>query len=108
MRNKSRILIISTLLFGCYSDDSVNTNYVSPEQYKNYSCEQVSKEMQRVSKRLDETSKQDMTNKVIDSAVMVFSISQGYGYDDNNNSESARLKSSYDALEQVSIQKNCK
>ena len=111
--NKYTILISTILLAGCQTE-TANTNYVSTAQYERYNCKQIAREMQRVSKKIDAnyvTAEQDATSAVLGSAVMIYGMSQGYGFynDDNaNNSENARLVTTYDALEQLSIQKNCK
>jgi hypothetical protein len=111
--SKYTILISAIFLAGCQTE-TANTNYVSTAQYEGYNCKQIAREMQRVSKKIDAnsvTTEQDTTNAVLGSAVMIYGMSQGYGfYNDNggNNSENARLVATYDALEQLSIQKDCK
>ena len=109
---KSTIILSLVLLSGCVQENTpaANTSYVSTAQYQNYNCKQIAKEMQRISKKLEAQPKgSDALGAVLGTAVTAYGMSQGYGFYDEgtDNTENNRLISLYDALEQLSIQKNC-
>jgi hypothetical protein len=114
------IIAASMALSACASSDPTNDpSYVSLVEYQNYSCKQITAEMNRISKRTDDAmevrvqaNKNDQTNAVLGAAVTALAITQGYslysGSDrDDNAIQINRLKSQYDALERLAIQKNC-
>lgn len=106
----SILILLPFFLAACQTQPSSDPNYASAYQYQDYNCKQISKEMQRVSNKMNATStnsETDTASTVLGSAIMIYGISQGYGfYSDNNNaSETQRLAATYDALEQLSIQK---
>ena len=51
----SVILLFVTFLVGCATaPEKLGTTYVSPLQYKDYTCNQIGMEMQRVSRKVAE------------------------------------------------------
>lgn len=114
------ILAASIALSACASTDPANDpSYVSMAEYQHYNCKQIGAEMNRISKRTDDAIEARMkakegeqTNAVLGAAVTALAITQGYSfYNDRGQDDNAiqinRLKSQYDALEKLSIQKNC-
>lgn len=107
-------IALSISVVGCASKPKdIEAAYVSPLAYDAYSCEQLGAEAQRISARAAEaTGAQE--KKASNDAVAVgvglvlfwpalFFI-KGKGA---NESEIARLKGEMEAVEKVSIQKNC-
>ena len=108
-------LLTTTLLIGCATQPKdLPTAYVSPLQYQNYSCDQISMEMNRVSRKVNELRgdlKEEADN---DSAQMALGLIIFWpalffleGGDGADAAEFSRLKGEFEALEQMSIQKSC-
>ena len=108
-------LLTATLLIGCATQPKdLPTAYVSPLLYKDYSCDQISMEMSRVSRKVNELRgvlKEDANNDSVQMALgliifwpALFFLEGGDGAD---AAEFSRLKGEFEALEQVSIQKSC-
>ena len=108
-------LFVATLLLGCATQPKdLPTAYVSPLQYKDYSCDQISMEMSRVSKKVNELRgglKEQADNDSAQMAIgliifwpALFFLEGGDGAD---AAEFSRLKGEFEALEQVSIHKSC-
>lgn len=112
---KAAILAATLATFvGCASSsDKIGAQYVSPLQYSNYDCGQLSMEAQRISGRVAQLSgvqDQKATNDAIATGVALvifwpaaFLVSGN----DHNSAELARLKGEFETIEQVSIQKKC-
>jgi hypothetical protein len=105
---------LAAALSACASgSDKITGSYVSPMQYQNYSCTQLSEEAQRVSARVAQVSgvqDQKATNDAIITgvAIVVFWPAAFFVNGNGENaSELARLKGEFEAIEKVSIQKNC-
>ena len=107
--------IVGTLLTACATHpDKMQAAYVSPVEYQNYSCEQISMEMRYVSQRATElygTLDKEAGN---DSAQMALGLILFWpalffleGGDDARAAEYSRLKGQRDALERAAIQKQC-
>ncbi len=107
--------VLAGLLMGCATQPKdLPTAYVSPLQYKDYSCDQISMEMSRVSRKVNELRgvlKEDASNDTAQMAIgliifwpALFFLEGGDGAD---AAEFSRLKGEFEALEQVSIQKSC-
>jgi hypothetical protein len=102
------------LVAGCASSsDAVKPAYVSPLQYQGLTCHQIAAEMERVSRRASEASGVQDSQRTSDQwatagAIILFwpaaFLVKGDG---NNAAELARLKGEFEALEKVSIEKNC-
>jgi hypothetical protein len=99
---------------GCAKrSQDVAAAYISPLQYQQYSCSQLAAEASRVSQRAAELSGVQDSKRTKDkvataAAVIVFwpaaFLVTG---DDAQTAELARLKGEFNAIQEVSIQKNC-
>ena len=108
------ILVATTIVAGCASSsEDVRAAYVSPLQYQHLSCQQVSAEADRVSRRAAELSGVQDSKRTSDvvattAAVILFwpaaFLVKGDG---QTAAELARLKGEFDALERASIEKRC-
>jgi hypothetical protein len=99
---------------GCASySEKVPATYVSPILYENLSCKQIAEEASRVSRRAAEAAGVQDSQATRDSvvtgvAIVVFWPAAFFvGGDRGSAAELGRLKGEADALEQVSIKKNC-
>ena len=108
------LFLLVMLLVGCATaPEKLGTTYVSLLQYKDYSCEQIGMEMQRVSRKaadLHGILSKDASNDAIQMGLgLVFWPALFFleGGDSENAAQYSRLKGEFDALEQVAIQKNC-
>ena len=111
---KTLALILSVFMVGCASSPgNISGSYVSPLQYQSYSCEQISQEMRRVGRKVQEVSGGQSSKATGDAVAMtvglvifwpaLFFLASG-----DRGEELARLKGEAEALEQAAIQKNCK
>ncbi len=105
---------ILTLTAGCASTaDKIGPQYVSPLQFSNYDCGQLSLEAQRISSRVAHLSgvqDQKATNDAIATGVALVIFWPAaflVGGNDQNSAELARLKGEFETIEQVAIQKKC-
>ena len=109
------VLLLVTFLVGCATaPEKLGTTYVSPLQYKDYTCDQIGMEMQRVSRKVAElrgTLDKDASNDAAQMGIglilfwpALFFLEGGDGV---NASQYSHLKGEFEALEQVAIQKNC-
>lgn len=99
--------LIFLSLAGCANEP--DPSYVSPNLYQSYNCKQIKAERVRLSSKLNQASQTNQTGQVLDAAVNIFAISQGYGYSDENGREAEfrRLNNQYEVLDQTAIQKEC-
>lgn len=115
MRSPALIALpVTGLLSACASSSSeIRSAYVSPLQYESLNCQQISAEADRVSRRVTEVSGVQDSKSTGDAvatgvAIVVFwpaaFMIKGDG---QTGAELARLKGEFEALEQVSIRKNC-
>lgn len=93
---------------------AVQTAYVSPLQYKNYDCDQLSMEAERVSARtialygsLKDTADTDEIQMGVGLILLWPVLFFLEGGDDPRATEYSRLKGERDAVEKVSVQKKC-
>ena len=115
MRKTLGALCAVAVSAGCASSpDKIATTYVSPMQYQNYTCEQTTAEMTRVSRRatelqgtLEKTANNDTAQMAIGMLIFWPALLFLEGGNGPEAAEYARLKGEKDALEQVAIQKNC-
>lgn len=108
------LTLASLILPGCAttSKDVVAT-YVSPIQYNQYDCQQLTAELQRISSRvtqlggrLDEAANNDKL--LMGAGLLIFWPALfALGGTKTQEQEFARLKGEYDAVSQVAIQKKC-
>jgi len=104
----------SLLMVGCAStSQDLVASYVSPLQYKEYSCDQLQQEQGRIRRKaselsgaIDKRASGDKTQAVV-AAVLFWPALFALGNNDAQNAELSRLKGESDAIEQMSIQKNC-
>jgi hypothetical protein len=117
MNALARVAILAATLGVCTgcasSSDKIGAQYVSPLQYSNYDCSQLSMEAQRISARVAQLSgiqDQKATNDAIATGVAIVIFWPAaflVGGDDHNSAELGRLKGEFETIEQVSIQKKC-
>ena len=101
-------------LVGCArSSEKVPSAYISPLIYQDYNCKQIAAEMHRVTRRVYDTG------AAVDDAAGADAMKMGVGLlllwptlffidgDGPEAAEYARLKGEFEALEMVSIQKEC-
>src|SRR5690242_9336876 len=113
-----RIVVVSAiavlLLEGCAStSDKITASYVSPMQYDSYNCRQLAEEAQRVSARAAiaagaQDSQATRDTVVTTAAIIVFWPAAFFVQGDRQNAaDLARLRGELEAIEQVSIRKQC-
>ena len=108
---------IATVAFvsGCATQpEEMAVQYVSPIQYQNYDCEQVSLEMGRVSRRINElylnlkkTADDDAAQMGVGLVLFWPALFFLEGGDSPAAGEYTRLKGEYEALESVAVKKKC-
>jgi hypothetical protein len=108
------LLAAIPFLCGCASySEKISATYVSPVIYESLSCKQIAEEAARVSRRASEVAGVQDSQATKDSvitgvAIVVFWPAAFFvGGDRASASELGRLKGEADALEQVSIKRNC-
>lgn len=113
--NKKLITLAIVMLTGCATQpDKIQSAYVSPVQYKDYDCDQISAESARVGRRASDLQASLKTTADNDGAQMAVGMSLFWpalffleGGDGPEAAEYARLKGERDALDQVAVQKKC-
>ena len=111
----SPLLVLSlAVVAGCATKASkVDASYVSPVHYQGFSCDQLSAEAERVSRRAQDLTGAQNKKATSDAvatgvALVVFWPAVFFIKGDNaSTAELARLKGEMDAIEQSSIAKNC-
>lgn len=106
---------LGILITGCATQpDKLPTTYVSPNLYQNYSCDQITMEMNRASRKANELQAKLKTDADNDTAQMAVGIIIFWpalffleGGDGPEAAEYSRLKGEFEALEEVSVQKKC-
>ena len=116
MKRLTFLVIVLALIFGsgcAKKPEKIAAASVSPLQYKDYDCDQIAQEMDRVGKRttdlyysIDKTAKKDAWMMGIGMVVFwpTLFLIEGNGPEAN---EYAQLKGQYEALQQAAIQKKC-
>lgn len=102
-------------LSGCASDPrDIEAQHVTPTKYKDFDCEQVSAELQRVSRRtselfgqLDEIRSDDEAQTAVGLILLWPALLFLEGGDGAEAEEYARLQGEINALEAVAIVKEC-
>jgi hypothetical protein len=115
MKKKLVGLGVALLMAGCASSpDKIQTSYVSPLQYKDYDCDQIAGDLDRISHRINDlygrlkkTSDDDSTQMAVGMLLFWPALFFLEGGDGPEAAEYGRLKGEYDALEKVAIQKKC-
>jgi len=115
MKSKMLLAGLCAVATGCATaPDKLQTTYVSPLQYKDYSCDQISLEQQGVTRRagelrtsLDKSASNDNAQMAVGMILFWPALLFLEGGDGPEAAEYSRLKGERDALEKASIQKNC-
>ncbi|MGH1399318.1 MAG: hypothetical protein ACRBCT_08905 [Alphaproteobacteria bacterium] len=111
-----KLLLVSASIFlsACASHThEIPAAYVSPLQYQDFSCKQISAELQRVSSRAEQVAYEVNKNADGDSAAMAAGLILFWPAlffidgDSPQAQEYARLKGEYEAAEKAGIQKKC-
>jgi hypothetical protein len=108
------LIPVALIIAGCAKPaDQITAAYVTPLQYDAYSCEQLAAEATRVSNRASESMGVQQKKATGDAVAMgvglvlfwpaLFFIKGNGG----SETEIARLKGEMEAIEQISIQKQC-
>jgi len=108
-------IIGAALLSACASaPEDIQTSYISPVQYQNYDCNQISMEIARVNRRAADleanlTKKADNDSAQMGVGLILFWPTLFFleGGDGPEAQEYARLKGEREALESASVQKRC-
>lgn len=108
-------LVLVTAVAGCASSpDKIQTSYVSPMQYKDYDCDQLAGELERVTRRANElhgslkkTADNDNAQMAVGMVLFWPALFFLEGGDGPEAAEYGRLKGERDALEKNAIQKKC-
>jgi len=117
IKMKKNILTITILaiLSSCASSpDNLSTSYVSTMQYKDYDCDQISSELERVSRqaqnlyaKLKKSSDNDNIQMGVGLVLFWPTLFFLEGGDGAEATEYSRLKGERDALEKAGIEKKC-
>ena len=108
------ILLCTSFIISCSkASKDIAAIYVSPELYSDYTCDQVRKDMKRVSGRVSELTGNLDSNKSKDNITTTAGILLFWpalffiGGTKEQEAEYAQLKGEFNALEKVSISKDC-
>lgn len=114
MKNFLPLLAILCLTACATAPDKIAAADVSPLQYQGYSCKQIGAELGRIEKKvntlyykLDKTASNDNAQMGVGLILFWPTLFFLEGGDGAEAAEYARMKGEIDALESVSIQKNC-
>lgn len=107
--------VLLMMVVGCASNpEKIQTSYVSPVQYQNYDCDQIGREMERVSLRahelhgsLKKTANNDKAQMALGMVLFWPALFFLEGGDGPEAVEYSRLKGEREALEKAAIQKKC-
>lgn len=103
----------SIVVGGCASAaKDVSSSYVSPLQYQNYDCSQITAEGQRIQGRINQMTgqldKAANNDKAITGVALILFWPAAFALGNKaQEAEYARLKGEGEALEQASIAKKC-
>lgn len=110
----SGLVLATVLVAGCASSSGeIRATYVSPLQYQHLTCQQIAGEAERVARRASEVSGAQDSRSTSDAwttaaAIVIFwpaaFLVKGDG---QTAAELGRLKGEFEALERISIEKNC-
>lgn len=114
MKKTLLALALSMALIGCATaPDKIAASYVSPLQYSNYDCDQISAELARVGSKANELNgalakkASGDTAKTTIGMILFFPALFFLDGDSPQATEFARLKGEYEALQKVAIEKKC-
>lgn len=114
MKKLLPVVTASLLLISCAKHtNEIQAQYVSPIEYRDYSCSQIGQEMARVSRRVgevgghvDKTASDDSAQMTV-GLILLWPTLFFLDGDTPQAAEYARLKGQFEALETAAIQKNC-
>ena len=109
------LMLAIFLLSGCATPPSeIPTADVSPLQYKDYDCDDIANELERIVRKmntaymqLDKKASNDTTQATIGAILFWPTLFFLEGGDGPQAMEYSMLRGKFDALEQVSIRKKC-
>jgi hypothetical protein len=116
MKIRFSALALSAFVLSACASSSANlaTSYISPIQYQNYTCTQLTAELQRVNRRagelqaaIDQKANNDALQMGVGLVLFWPALLFLEGGDGPESVEYSRLKGERDAIEQVVIQKSC-
>lgn len=107
-------LSTALIVAGCASSSKdIAGAYISPMQYQNYDCDQLSAEatrlgvrVQQLGGRLDEAASNDKALTAV-SLILFWPAAFALGGNKTQETEYARLKGEFDALQQAAVVKRC-
>ena len=113
--NSFSMAFLCLTIVGCASNpNKIQAAYVSPLKYKEYTCDQIALEMDYIGQRTNELYMQLKKEADADNAQMAVGMILFWpalffleGGDGPQAAEYARLKGEFEALRQMSVQKNC-
>lgn len=115
--NMKQTIIAAALvtITGCANNpNSIQSSYVSPVKYADYSCQQLSMEQDNIRRRVDANYAQLKSENTKDKWVMAAGMLVFWpalflldGDDEVTEAEYARMKGEYDALESAVVLKKC-
>ena len=106
-------LLAGFLVAGCSrSPDEISAVYVAPLEYRSYDCDQIEREMQRVSRQAREVTGHQRDEAEGDAVAMgvglfVFWPALFFLAGEDKEDELAQLKGEMEALEAAAIEKDC-
>lgn len=114
---KKGLVVLSSILLigsGCStSSKDISPTYVSPMQYQNYDCDQLTMEMQRVQSRvnhlggrLDEAASNDKAIAGV-GMILFWPALFALGGTKEQEAEYSRLRGEYEAITQASTMRKC-
>ena len=108
------LLVAGTVLTGCAtSSKNLTSSYVSPLQYQQYSCNQLAQESSNIQARVAEIggavdSQATKDKWVTGASILLFPPALFFvGGNKMQEAEFSRLKGEYEAVQKMSVQKNC-
>jgi len=114
MRRIAAVLASAMMMASCAtSPNNISPQYVSPIQYQNYTCDQISAELQRIGARVTEVTGQQQRAANNDAIAMgvglvIFWPALFFLATDNDKREElSRLRGEYEALQQAGTTRNC-
>lgn len=104
-----------SLISGCAPNtDNIQSEYVSPETYANYDCQQIGAEFGRLSQQaeelgavVDKQAEDDQAQAVVGLVLFWPALFFLEGSETQQTMEYSRLKGEMEALEKVSVEKGC-
>lgn len=107
------LLSVGLVISGCASrPESIESAYVSPLEYQDYSCSQLGQELRRIGRKVQEVAGDQSGQATGDAVAMgvglvIFWPALFFLIGDDRAEELARLKGESEAVEQAAIAKDC-